>query len=108
MKRFAYAAALASLLAVPAFAQSTTEFAIMHFNMDADNAGDMRMAPMGLTTVELSSNSSLAEVFDHLNMDADNMMDVAGQGGGVTIIMSDPSHASDIFMRLMEESSEDE
>lgn len=110
MKRLALAAALAaSTIAAPAFAQSqASEFAIMHFNMDADSTGDRRMSPSGLTTVELTPGSTLADVYSHLNMDADRAMDVAGSGAGVTIVMSDPAYAAEIFRRLMQEGREDE
>lgn len=108
MKRLALAAALAATtIAAPAFAQSNAaEFAIMHFNMDQDSAGDRRMSPRGLTTVELTPGSTIADVFSHLNMDADRAMDVAGSGNGVTVIMGDPAFAADIFRRLMEEQEE--
>lgn len=110
MKRLAIAAVLAaSTIAAPAFAQSeASQFAIMHFNMDADSTGDRRMTPSGLTTVDLTPGSTLADVFSHLNMDADRAMDVAGSGSGVTIVMSDPAHAAEIFRRLMQESLEGE
>lgn len=110
MKRLALAAALAvTSFAAPAFADGhTTQFAIMHFNMDADNLGDRRMTPTGLMTVDLQPGSTLSEVFSHLNMDADRAMDVSGDGAGVTIVMSDPAHAAEIFRRLMAESMGDD
>lgn len=110
MKRLALAAALAASFAAPAFADGhAASFAIMHFNMDADSAGDLRMAPQGdAVTADLTMGSSLAEVFSHLNMDAENMGDVRGANGSVTIIASDPAHAQEIFARLMAESAEDE
>lgn len=110
MKRLALAATLAATaFAAPAFADGhTTQFAIMHFNMDADSTGDRRMTPTGLTTVDLSAGSTLADVFAHLNMDADTSMDVTGDGPGVTIVMSDPAHAAEIFRRLMAESMGDD
>ncbi len=108
MKRFAIAAAVAASLAAPAFAQDTTSFAIMHFNMDADSAGDVRMVPQTLRTIELTPGSTIGDVISHLDMDADSFMDVSGDTGGVTILSSSPAHAAEIFARLMEESREDE
>lgn len=106
MKRLALAATLAATaFAAPAFADGhSTQFAIMHFNMDQDSFGDRRMTPTALTTVELTPGSTLADVFSHLNMDADSAMDVAGEGAGVTIVASEPAFAAEIFRRLMEES----
>lgn len=111
MKKLALAAALALPLAAPALADGhTTGFAIMHFNMDADSAGDVQLVPMGMMTqVPLTPGTTLADVFGHLNMDADSQMDVSGQGaGGVTIVMRDPTHAAEIFRRLAAESRENE
>ena len=110
MKKLALATALAAGMVGPALADGhSTSFAIMHFNMDQDNAANRRMVPSALTTVDLGPGSTLADVFSHLNMDADSAMDVRGGGaGGVTILMSDPSAAADIFARLMAESREDE
>lgn len=110
MKKLLLAATVAATsFTAPALADGhSTAFAIMHFNMDADSAGDIRMVPSGLTTVPLEGNSTLADVFSHLNMDADSAMDLRGQGAGVTIIANDPAHAAEIFRRLMAESAEDE
>ena len=110
MKRLALATALVATLAVPAFAQSQSSgFAVMHFNMFADNASELQMVPTGDAPVsmQLVPGSTLAQVFAELNMDADAAMDLQGQAG-VTIIMSDPTHAAEIFRRLMEASREDD
>lgn len=105
MKRIALAAALATTaLAAPAFADGhAASFAIMHFNMDADNPGDLRMVPMGdgPMVVDLAPGSTLADVFQHLNMDADNAADLRGTNG-VTILTSQPEHAAEIFRMLRE------
>ncbi|ABD52991.1 hypothetical protein [Jannaschia sp. CCS1] len=106
MKRFALAATLAATaFAAPAFADGhATNFAIMHFNMDADNADQFVMLPQGDTVqVDLEMGTTLAEVFAHLNMSAETMGDLVGQSGTVTILASDPAHAAEIFSRLMEE-----
>jgi hypothetical protein len=103
MKRLALATAITAALAAPAFADShAASFAVMHFNMFADNASELLMEPAGdgPVTMQLVPGSTLAEVFAQLNMDADVAMDVSGQTG-VTIIMSDPAHAEEIFRRLM-------
>lgn len=109
MKSIMYAAVASLAFAAPVFAQSDhVRFAIMHFNMDADNASEMRMVPMGdAQVVDLNDNATLLEVFNHFNMDADSLSDVRGQAG-VTVIMGDPSYAAEIFERLMEESRENE
>ncbi len=103
MKRLALATALAASIAAPAFADGhTTSVAIMHFNMSADNASETRMVPAGeLTMADITMGSTLADVFSQLNMDAENMSELRGDGGFVTIIMSDPAHGADIFARLM-------
>lgn len=111
MKKIALAAAVATAFAAPAFADGhTTGFAIMHFNMDQDSSGDRSMVPAGMVnTSDLNAGTTLAEVFGRLNMDADSMMSETGTNpNGVTIIMSDPSRAADIFRRLMAESAMDE
>lgn len=110
MKHLALAAATAMAFVAPAFADGhSSSFAIMHFNMQEDDANDRRMVPTGLTQVDLTPGSTLSDVFGHLNMDADVSMNVAGSGAtGVTIIMSDPGLAADIFARLMAESAENE
>ncbi|SFJ79063.1 hypothetical protein [Jannaschia pohangensis] len=107
---FATAAFATAVLAVPAFAEGHTQsFAIMHFNMGQDSPSDRRMVPTGLTQVELTPGSTLSDVFNHLNMDADRAMDVTGTGaGGVTILLSDPTMAAEIFRRLMAKSQENE
>ncbi len=109
MKTLAVAAAFAATMTVPAFAQDAASFAVMHFNMDQDTANEMRMVPMGdgPVVVDLAAGSTLAEIFGHLNMDADRMSDLRGEGG-VTIIMSDPGAAADIFALIMRESRDDE
>lgn len=106
MKSLALATALAASLAIPAVAQDHASVAIMHFNMDEDTPGEMHMVPMGMTTVQLSDNATLSEVFQHLNMD-ENPIETAGSNG-VTIIMSDPAHAADVFRMLLEESRGDD
>lgn len=111
MKRLALAATLAATaFAAPAFADGhTTQFAIMHFNMDADNADQFVMLPQGETAMaDLEMGTTLAQVFQRLNLSADTMGDVRGANGSVTILMSDPTHAAEIFRRLMEESREDD
>jgi len=103
MKRLAIAAALAASFAAPAFADGHTgSFAVMHFNMSADNTSEIVMTPASdaPVTMQLVPGSTLAEVFAELNMDADTAMDING-GAGVTIIMSDPAFAAAIFARLM-------
>ncbi len=108
MKSLAIAASVAAFLSVPAFAQSTTDFAIMHFNMDADNQGEIIMTPASEPMMaDLSMNTTLAEVLEHFNMDIESMSDLRGTNG-VTIIMSDPGAAAEIFARLRAESAEDE
>lgn len=102
MKRLAIATALATAFAAPAFADGhTNSFAVMHFNMFADNASELIMEPAGdgPVTMQLVPGSTLAQVFAELNMDADNAMNVSGQDG-VTIIMSNPTYAAEIFRRL--------
>lgn len=111
MKRLALAATLAATaFAAPAFADGhTTQFAIMHFNMDADSRDDIVMSPQGDSVMaDLEMGTTLSEVFQHLNMSADTMGDITGQSGTVTILMSDPTYAAEIFRRLMEESREDD
>ena len=104
MKRLALAATLAATaFAAPAFADGhTTQFAIMHFNMDADGADQITMLPQGETAMaDLQMGTTLTEVFTHLNMDADSLSALTGQAGTVTILMSDPTYAAEIFQRLM-------
>lgn len=104
MKRLALAATLAATaFAAPAFADGhTTQFAIMHFNMSADNSSEVIMLPQGDSVMaDLAMGTTLAEVFAQLNMSAENMSELTGQAGTVTILMSDPTHAADIFARLM-------
>lgn len=107
MKRLALAATLAATaFAAPAFADGhTNSFAVMHFNMSADNASELIMTPGADAPVSMTlvPGSTLAEVFSQLNMDADNVMNVNG-GNGVTIIMSGAAseQAAEIFRRLME------
>lgn len=108
MKKLAMALAATALLGAPAFAQSTTDFAIMHFNMDVDNLGGVRMTPASAPMMaDLSSATTIADVLEHFNMDADSFSELQGQSG-VTIIMSDPTQAAEIFRRLRAESAEDE
>jgi hypothetical protein len=108
MKMLTAAAIAAALLAGPVFAQSSTDFAIMHFNMDADSAGDIRMSPSNAPMmVDLGEDTTLAQVLAHFNMDANSAGDLRGQQG-VTIIMSDPTYAAEIFARLRAESLMDE
>ena len=108
MKKLVLALAATAALAAPAFAQSTTDFAIMHFNMDASSGSDIRMSPASAPMMaDLSVNTTIADVLAHFNMDADSFSQLQGQSG-VTIIMSDPAHAAEIFRRLQAESLEDE
>lgn len=102
MKRLALATALATSLAAPAFAEGhTTAFAILHFNMSADNTGEIIMDPRSdIMMADLTMGSTLSEVFRILNLDADNMSELRGQGDTVTVIMSNPSFATDVFERL--------
>ena len=105
MKRLALAATLAATsFAAPAFADGhTTEFAILHLNMSAENQSELIMVPQGdITMADLGMGSTLADVFSHLNLSAENMSELRGQGDTVTVIMSDPAHAAEIFRRLME------
>jgi|SRR6056297_330073 len=100
--------AVSLMMTVPAYAQSALEFAIMHFNMDADSAGDITMVPSSQPMmVDLSENTTLAEVLEHFNMSIDSQSDRAGQNG-VTVFMSDPTYAAEIFERLRAESLSDE
>lgn len=111
MKRLALAATLAATaFAAPAFADGhSTQFAIMHFNMDADNSSQLIMQPQGDTVMaDLQMGTTLADVFAELNMSADNMGEIAGQNGTVTILMSDPTYAAEIFRRLAAESAGDD
>lgn len=108
MKSIILATLASAALTAPAFAQSTTDFAIMHFNMDADTPSDIRMVPQGpIREMQLEDGTTLMQVFDQFNMDADTLADMRG-GNGVTVIMGDPSNATEIFRRIMAESQEDE
>lgn len=108
MKRLALAAAISAAMVAPAFAQDSTGIAIMHFNMDEDSQSDVRMVPAGdIVTVDLDETATLSDIFSRLNMDEDSVADMRG-GNGVTIVMTDPSRAADIFAMLMEASREDE
>ncbi|MBL4627219.1 MAG: hypothetical protein JKY00_04160 [Roseicyclus sp.] len=104
MKRLAIAAALAASFAAPAFADGhTTNFAIMHLNMSAENESELIMVPQGdIMMADLEMGSTLADVFRQLNLSAETMADLRGQGETVTIIMSDPTYAAEIFRRLMD------
>ncbi|MEM7722567.1 MAG: hypothetical protein AAF376_09350 [Pseudomonadota bacterium] len=111
MKKFALAAAAAALVAGPALAdEANRSFAIMHFNMDEDSADEMRMVPEGNPIiVDLGADTSLAELFAQFNMQEDMFDAQRGQGAnGVTIIMSDPGAAADVFAMIRAESAEDE
>lgn len=111
MKKFALAAAAAAMVAAPAIAdESGRSFAIMHFNMDEDSADEMRMVPEGNPIiVDLGRDTSLAEIFAQFNMQEDMFTSQRGQGAnGVTIIMSDPGFAADVFEMIRAESLEDE
>ncbi|MEX3017418.1 hypothetical protein [Gymnodinialimonas hymeniacidonis] len=102
MKTLALATALAASIAAPAFAQDSTQFAIMHFNMSLDNAQEMRMVPSGeIMMADLGMGSTLGDVFSQLNLTAENMTELRGTGETVTVIASDPAHAAAIFERLM-------
>lgn len=104
MKRLALAATLAaSTIAAPAFADGhSSQFAIMHFNLSADTASEVIMSPSGnITMSDLTMGTTLADVFQQLNLSADNMAELAGESGTVTILMSDPTHAGEIFRLLM-------
>jgi hypothetical protein len=103
MKSLALSAVLAASIAAPAFADGhTTQVAIMHFNMFADNATETRMAPAGdLMMVDLGMGSTLGDVFSQLNLSAESMTDLRGEGGFVTVIASDPEAGAEIFRRLM-------
>jgi len=108
MKKLALALAATAVMGAPAIAQDTTDFAIMHFNMDVDNLGDIRMTPASAPMMaDLSSATTISDVLQHFNMDADSFSELEGQSG-VTIIMSDPTQAAEIFRRLRAESQEDE
>ncbi len=108
MKTIAITLAALALSGASAFAQSSTEFAIMHFNMDADNRDEIIMTPSSEPMMaDLSEETTIGEVLDHFNMDVDSTLMQAGRSG-VTIIMSDPTHAAEIFERLRAESLEDE
>lgn len=108
MKSIILATLASAALAAPAFAQSTTDFAIMHFNMDADTPSDIRMLPQGpIRTMMLEDGTTLMQVYEQFNLDADTLADIRGQNG-VTVIMSDPSHAAEIFRRLKAEGMSDE
>lgn len=110
MKTLIYAAAASLALAAPAMAQSdATNFAIMHFNMDEDSNMNIRMIPSGdAQIVDITDDQTLLDVYSHFNMDVDSMSDLRGQGEGVTVIMTDPTRAQEIFARLRAESAEDE
>jgi len=110
MKALIYAAAASLALAAPAMAQSdATNFAIMHFNMDEDSNMNIRMIPSGdAQIVDITDDQTLLDIYRLFNMDVDSMSDLRGQGDGVTVIMTDPTRAQEIFARLRAESAEDE
>lgn len=112
MKALMYAAAASLALTAPVMAQSNSDarnFAIMHFNMDEDSNMNVRMIPTGdAQIVDITDEQTLLDIYRHFNMDADSMADVRGLGAGVTIIMSDPTYADEIFNRLRAESLSDE
>lgn len=104
MKRLALATTAVVALAAPVFADAhSSSFAVMHFNMSTESASDIVMVPSGdIMMADLTMGSTLAEVFRILNMSVENMSDLVGEGDTVTIIMSNPTHAQDIFDMLME------
>lgn len=100
--------ALSLMMAAPAYSQSALDFAIMHFNMDVDSRGEFVMVPSSQPMmVDLSENTTLAEVLEHFNMSIDSEGELSGQNG-VTVFMSDPTYAAEIFERLRAESRSDE
>jgi hypothetical protein len=108
MKRIMLTLAALTLSGTAAFSQSSTEFAIMHFNMDADSRDEIIMTPSSEPMMaDLNEETTIAEVLEHFNMDEDMALEQAGRSG-VTIIMSEPTYASEIFERLRAESREDE
>lgn len=107
MKKLALACIAALAFAAPAAAQSTTDIAILHFNMDADSPSDLRMSSGEVLMVDSTDTAALQEALDNFNMSADRLSDTRGSGG-VTVIMSDPKFAGEIFRRIMAESAENE
>jgi hypothetical protein len=96
------------MMAAPAFSQSSTDFAIMHFNMSADNRDEIIMTPASEgMMVDIGPDTTISEVLEHFNMDEDMTLERSGRSG-VTVFMSDPTYASEIFERLRAESLEDE
>lgn len=109
MKKLAIAALTATtLMAAPAFAQSASSFAIMHFNMDQDSAGDVVMTPAGdaPVVVELAPGSTLSDVFGELNMSFDSASDIDGTNG-VTVITNTNSAAAQAIFDMLRESDMD-
>lgn len=103
MKKFALTCAAVLALAAPAFAQSTTEIAIMHFNMDAESSGDIRMHSGEIVMIDSSDNAALAEALERFNMSADSDSDLRGLDGVTVIVPNQSNAAAEIFRRLMAE-----
>lgn len=107
MKKLALMAAMTLALGAPAFAQSSTDIAIMHFNMDKDRTSDLRMSSGEVVMVDSTDSEALAQALANFNLSEDSLTDMRGLDG-VTVIMSDPKFAAEVFRRIMAESAENE
>ncbi len=111
MKTLAIAAAFAAALAAPAAAQSAaTAFAIEHFNMSLDSAGERRLVPTGENTerVSIRGNSALATALDVFNSSRDSAGERRGQTGSATFVSNTPAHAAGIFADIEAARAEDQ
>ena len=103
MKKLVFAAAATFALATQAPAQSSTEIAIMHFNMSVDSQSDIRMSSGEITMVDAGDSEALAAALANINMSADGQGDLRGLDGVTVIVPNHSNQAAEIFRRLMAE-----
>lgn len=105
MKKFALIAAVAAIVAAPAFAQSARFGAVEHFNMFADTVSE-RLVLNDVGT-PASATGALLTAIDVFNSSQDTVTELSGRNG-VTTFSSTPAHGTDIFIRLNAAAQEDE
>lgn len=80
----------------------------MHFNMSAMGNNEFIMSADEGTMIMLDENTTLAEAISRFNSSEDSAGDRVGDTGTVTVFMSDPTYAAEIFERLRDETMGDE
>ncbi|MEM1272467.1 MAG: hypothetical protein AAGF88_01550 [Pseudomonadota bacterium] len=107
MKKFAIAAGLVAALAAPALADGhARQVAIMVFNSTEDNPTELTAMTSEPMFVDVTQDSTLAEVLDQINMTSAMSDDQIGNM--FLTIVGNTNHAQEIFDVLEEEMSDGE